>query len=623
MCGLSAFYVTNDLSNGIENKLEQSLELIKHRGPDYTGSKIFTSIRGKVGLGHVRLSIIDLSDFGNQPMYSPCGKVVMIFNGEIYNYLELRKKLPDYHFISDSDSEVLIASYLNFGKECFKSLRGMFTAIFYHIDKDELVVVRDQIGVKPLYYINSCGCFFFSSEIKGLFPFKIYPFKIDKNSLYEFLSCGFVYEPNTGFEGVFKIPAGSYAVIKNCNMEIVNYFDLSIDNDYKVFSDKLITNAISGQLVSDANLGVFFSGGVDSSVIASIAKKENIFAKYSEDDFVKSGIVSDEPYADLIAQYLGLKVIKEKISDNLKDADQIISSIKSVVSGNEELISDYTYVASAELSKIARDNGYKVMLSGMGADEVFFGYPRYEVLLKKIKFFIFFKISQLPLINNFLKKNNFFGKKISRLASFFHEKEFALKYARLLGYFSSEELIGLMGENNYSIGTLNFLKKVDFLLNRFSNEPEIIKAFILDYHGFLSHNLMVADKSSMQFGVELRVPFLDQDLYVSTFNEYRSGKKQIEFGKKDLKKLLLKYLPKSVVNRKKTGFNPPLDSKITAIGKDLLLEIFTNGTLSSYLCIEQVLQIVENHFEGRENNTYKIWQLLFLNYWLENNLKIR
>lgn len=621
MCGLSAFYTTDDSKIDLKLKLKLSLDKIQHRGPDHVDSVIVNRATGGgfVGLGHVRLSILDLSISGNQPIYSPCGKVILIYNGEIYNYLELKRDLEEYKFTGKSDSEVLLAYYLKFGVAGFAKLRGMFAFIFFNVETDEMIIVRDQLGVKPIYYAKTTSTFQFSSEIKGLRPFFSSPLAIDPDSIYEFLSCGFVYEPNTGFEGIKKIPPGCYARIKDNDMEIVKYFDINADSQDRVYSDSLIPQAIQGQLMSDVRVGVFFSGGTDSTVLAAIAKKECVFSRNGESEYLGSGIVNDEPYAIRIADQLNLNLIKATIDEEKNDVESILESMKSVAIGTEELISDYTFIASANLSKVARENGFKVMLSGMGGDEVFLGYPRYRLLLNDNLYNAIFKIVQIKFVKKILTKSPNISKKIERFIGYFEEDEFVLKYSRLLGYFSRDEIKSLVGANVYKKHTISYIERLTKLLNGFENDKPITKALILDLHGFLSHNLMVADKSSMREGLELRVPFLDQDLYCSHLSELRTGKTEVLFGKIELKRFLGKFLPANLVNRKKTGFNPPLDNKIMCIGDKKILEILQNGLISDYLNFEQINKVIDRHFRGEENNTYKIWQLLYFHFWLESN----
>jgi asparagine synthase (glutamine-hydrolysing) len=614
MCGISGYYSRENQTD----KLDQSLTAIAHRGPDSKGKQIWGA-DGQlcVGLGHVRLSILDLSITGYQPMVSCDDKLVMVFNGEIYNHQELRKRLLGHVFVGHSDSEVLLEYYRRFGISGLSDLRGMFTIAFYEADLGKLVLVRDQIGVKPLYYTHSNKGFFFSSEIRGLRPFMESAPRIDQDALFEFMSCGFVYEPNTGFENILKLPAGSYAVVQDDTVNLHQFFNIEKESRRYEYSDELVAQSIKRQLEADAKLGVFYSGGIDSSVIAAYAQKPSLFAQYTHNDVVLNGAENDEPYAEAIAERLKLDLRKVPLGADHADAESIIKSICTVAVGTEELISDYTYYASVELSRAARADGFKVMLSGMGGDEVFMGYPRYRVLIGSALFRSLGIATQWDWLRSMLRRVPSIAKKVDRFAQFYSEKEFALRYARLLGYFSQLELRDLLGDAEYDSRAKRFVEKTDVFLKGFERDSPIIQAMVLDFYGFLSHNLMVADKSSMSVGLELRVPLLDQDLYCGYLGALRKGHVPLVFGKQPLKKLLLSLLPKSLVHRRKTGFNPPLDGKINVIGETQILEILRAGSIGTVLNLSAVEIVVSKHFAGIQNNSYKIWQFLYLSYWLD------
>jgi asparagine synthase (glutamine-hydrolysing) len=616
MCGISGYYSWENQAD----RLDQSLAAIAHRGPDSNGKKTWGADgMPYVGLGHVRLSILDLSITGYQPMVSCDDKVVMVFNGEIYNHEKLRSRLPGHAFVGRSDSEVLLEYYHRFGTSGLSDLRGMFTAAFYEVDSCKLVLIRDQIGVKPLYYAHSDNGFFFSSEVRGLRPFLRNAPRIDHDALFEFMSCGFVYEPHTGFENILKLPAGSYAVVQDGTVTLHQFFDIEKDSRQAAYSDQLIAKSIERQLEADAKLGVFYSGGLDSTVIAAFAQKPSLFAQYKQMDFVLSGAINDEPYAKAIAERLKLDFTKVPLDTDDGDVESILNSMRMVAAGTEELISDYTYFASAKLSTAARDEGFKVMLSGMGGDEVFVGYPRYRLLIGGALFRISGAVVQWGWFRSILKRIPAIAKKIDRFAQFYSETEFALRYARLLGYFRQQELRDLLGNTEYDSRAKSFVKKSDGFLQGFEEDPPVIRAMILDYYGFLSHNLMVADKSSMSVGLELRVPLLDQDLYCGYLGALRNGMEPVVFGKQPLKKLLLSLLPRALIHRRKTGFNPPLDAKINIIGEKRILEILRSGLMASVLNVSAAEAIVGRHFSNVENNSYKIWQLLYLSFWLDEH----
>lgn len=600
MCGILCT-ISKDLieRDGFLN----SLNSMHHRGPDNIG---YRSLHNNyyLNLGHVRLSIQDLRDSANQPL--EIDEYLLIYNGEIYNFKELKKtKLKDINFITDSDSEVILRGYMKYGIDFFNHIYGMYAFAIYDKIKNEVIVHRDDIGVKPLYLYKSDGLIAFTSEIKSLKSLSI-ELSISEMDIFEFLNVGFLYEPNTGFNEIKKISPGKIYKIdmnsKNLNIKSIssvkrNLTDLPID---KVFQE-----VMNNQLISDAPLGIFFSGGVDSSVLAAYSDSAPLmFLNYGEDSL-------DTIYAKKISEHLSnnMQIIDKKFSED--SASNLISSVRFVAENTEELISDYTFYSSYLLSKVARDNGYKAMLSGMGGDEIFMGYPRYRLC----KYKKFFKLLIVPvkILKKFgLIKNNL--NKVERFLSFF-SKESIPAYNSLLGYFSDEDLRQIF-DDKYKTHNDNYLKRMSIISKELDfNIDNIDSIKKLDHRGFLSHNLSVADKSSMLASIELRVPLLDQRLFYNKID----NTKEINFlnSKLSLLKLLSFKLPKSLFKRKKIGFNPPLKSLIDGIGKENLIKQlkFKNGMISK----SYIAKVTSDHFNKSLDNSYKIWALLYLSTWLDQN----
>ncbi len=613
MCGLSFYYCADKRSDELTN----SLDRISHRGPDGRGVREWKLPNGfTVGLGHVRLSVLDLSPAGAQPLVSKDGRIAMVFNGEIYNHHQLKHQLGDPDLSGHSDSEVLVEYFARYGVGGLASLRGMFAVAFLDIESGVVTVARDPMGIKPVYYYADDHGVFCSSEIRGLTPFVKKPWSVSRSALYEFLNCGFVYEPDTGIEGVKKVPPGSYLEIIESTLKVKPYFDLDkatrIANGRKVD----VAVAVASQLESDVKLGVFYSGGTDSTVIAHYARVDNLFAGYDAAAIKGSGMVDDRPYAMDIAGTLGLNVIPFDMGDEAADADAIVTSMQSVAAGTEEMISDYTYMASLQLAQGARLNGYKVMLSGMGGDELFIGYPRYRILMNSRLLGIIARVMKVPFFRRLAAAIPRLAKKIERFLSFYSEPELTLAYSRLLGYLSRSEIRALWKGQDEQKLSERFSEKCTSYLRGFEGDSLLLKGLVLDYHGYLSHNLSVADKSSMRVGLEMRVPLLDQDMYCDHIASLRSSRGARSFGKKPLKEILHSILPRSLVERRKTGFNPPLDTKIETLGATRILKELDNSPIKLYLNSAVVESIVNDHFSRKSNNTYKIWQMLYLGYWL-------
>lgn len=613
MCGFTVY--TGVVSK--QEQLEASLERIAHRGPDARSTREWEFDSGlRAGLGHVRLSIIDTSAAGVQPMISSNGKIAMVFNGEIFNHQALRMQMPDHAFVGHSDSEAVLEYYQRTGVDGLRDLRGMFTLGFLHLDSGRLVVARDPIGIKPVYYARSADGFAFSSEIRGLDPFLAQAPGVSRDALFEFLNCGFVYEPHTGLQGIEKVPAGCYVEIVGQSLSVKRFFSLELATRAGAFDDAAVGTAVASQLEADVKLGVFFSGGLDSSVIAAYARKDNLFAANDAAELKSSGMVDDEPFARAIAKHLELDFAAVQLPAMADDADSFLRSVQAVAEGTEELISDFTFIASQALARSARASGYTVMLSGMGGDELFIGYPRYRLLIGGAGFRMVSALLRVPGVRALVRSRPAFAKKVDRFTAYFDEQQFALAYSRLLGYMNREEIRQLWRGADYDETAARFVARSDGMLAGFEGASDLVKAMVLDYHGFLSHNLTVADKSSMSASLELRVPLLDQDLYCAYFGAVRSGQEAPKFGKVRLRELLYRMVPRTLIDRPKTGFNPPLDSKIAGLGQARILQELRGGALGQHIELATAERIVREHFAGASNNTYKIWQLLYLTYWL-------
>ena len=607
MCG-----ILGSISNNILNH-SKGIKSMNHRGPDFSDSIHYDNLI----LSHSRLSIIDLDMKSNQPL--TIGDYTIVFNGEIYNFLELKKILiSDGHkFKTKGDTEVLLLWLIHKGIECINIVEGMFAFAFFNSSNNELILCRDSLGIKPLYVYQDGENLIFASEIKSIFA--IYPEskKIDKTLIAEYLLNGFIYEPDTGFEKIRKLRPGSYEKYDLKGNLITNnhYWELSeISTEKAIKNSKEINDeiktSINQHLVSDVPVGLFYSGGIDSSIILTETRSEiaPFTIKSSEEDYKQAGMTSDYNYAVNIAEHLNLSISSIELTNKVTTNNDFLKLIEEVAVGNEELMADFTFQSSKLLSQKVRDKGFIVMLSGMGADEIFAGYPRY----KFVKYDYLFKIAQpiLPL----LKGVKYFSKKVGRFNNYFFETDFISRYTSLIGYFSSKEVSLLLGSKS---GIDKYKLKLNLIIEPVRNLSNLRKAMYLDFYGFLAHNFSVSDKSSMLASIEVRLPLATKRLYEITWGLEDNFLISLFRLKKPLRNFLIKLVPKKLIDRKKAGFNAPLDLSINKLGKKIILETFLNNKLFSILNQDQVEHIIYNHFEGKVNNTYKIYQLLHLSYWIK------
>lgn len=600
MCGLICSYGMQ------EHKMCQALKSISHRGPDALGTKSLKVFENSnLDLGHVRLSILDLDPRSNQP-FTLNDKHYLVFNGEIYNYKELAEDLLDVQeLVTKSDTEVLWRLLVQFGTGILSKLEGMFALVFYNSDNSDLIITRDSLGIKPLYYSGDfVNNFVVSSEIKGILNYGIKP-EINSLDIAEYIQFGYLNEPSTGFSNMKKIEPGQVIKI-NLRLKSVHKSTIVLDKMSELTLIEVLNRSISNHQRADVPQALFYSGGIDSSLLLALMQREKvrpIVWNSSKDDTKAAGFSNDAIYAKKILNHLSFDYLEliDK-SENVLFEEEL----DLMAEGIEELIGDYTFIASLKLSELVRQNGYIVAHSGMGADEIFGGYPRYLAfkLIDKYSFVLRFLV---PILR-FLK-----SKKSGRLISSINAKNVHDKYFSLISAFSSEEISELLKPR--LIEHLNVVKERIWRDARM--DTPLKTAINVDMRGFLSHNFIVADKSSMQASIEMRVPLANQ----TTLRWFRSANdKQLVksfLTKVSLRKVLYSFINKKYFRRPKAGFNPPLDNKINKLGKNKVMEMLSSSSLSEYICQEMVNNIVQRHFDKVENNTYKIFSLLFLAKWLK------
>lgn len=591
--------------------ISEGLSAMRHRGPDAHAEIHFKVGHENFYLGHSRLSIIDLDQRSNQP-FSVSDRYYLSFNGEIYNYKDLRKKLSEFQFKTNSDTEVLIYWLIKYGGDFLNELEGMFSFCFFDKKANEIILGRDQLGIKPLYYSLSQKEFIFSSDINSLKTISGSKIAIDEICIQDFLQLGYMIEPNTGFKNISKVPPGSflkYNILKK-ELKQVEYWSPLTERDVKKNHEKLeilIEKSVKNQLVSDVPLGVFFSGGIDSSIIASKVPKSSKFLISVNDlnELKEAGINNDLFYAIKIAKILNIELTRLKADEEELD---FLNNIEKVVYLNEELVSDYTSYPTYKLSKKAKEIGLSVMLSGMGADEIFAGYPRYLMM----RYYNLFK--RMAFIIPFIQKRPFFQKKIERFLEFINGRDPLESYLSLLTPFTQKNIFNLTGQN---LENQELKHRYEKIWSRYEHLGYLKASMCFDVYGFLSHNFLLADKASMRASIEMRVPLATKELFGFGLNSKENHLINGKSLKNQLKKQLLNHLPKKIIYRRKAGFHPPLDKKISDLGKDRIEKHLIGSKLCQYLNIKEVLGILDEHFSGEKNNTFKIYRLLYLRNWLE------
>lgn len=638
MCGIVGFSGKQE-----KTRLVSGLSMIKHRGPDDFG--LVVDDEGFWGLGHTRLSIIDLSASGHQPMASKDGGVILIFNGEIYNYQELRDKLKNsgYEFNGDSDTEVLLNLYLYHRNSVdglgamLHSLNGIFAFALWDNSRQEILVVRDAIGVKPVYYISTDRGFAFCSEIKGLTPF-IYTedgnlsqknSTLDAVAINRYLS--FLWCPGAGtpLKAVRKLGPGEAIWVKQGKIsQHWVWYKLPVFRGLSIISSRqsAITGtarhlrlAVQRQMVADVPVGAFLSGGLDSSSIVAFAAEINpnircfTIESFGTDE---DGFSNDLPYAHKVAGYL--KVPLEVVSVN---ADRTIDHLDYMVEQLGEPLADPATLNVLYISRLARDHGIKVLLSGAGGDDLFTGYRRHRALTAEsiLSWLPHSARLSLEILTRGLNQRH---PLFRRLRRFFNGAALD-NDSRLVNYFrwvDQRDLMALYSSDfrNELIGEQAEQPMLDYLVGLPAATTRLERMLALEQRFFLTdHNLAYTDRMSMAAGVEVRVPFLDLDLVEFAARIPAGLKQRGSEGKWVLKKAMEPYLPRDVIYRPKSGFGAPLRRWIRIELKDIISEVLGAPSLRrrGIFDPEAVQRLIKANDIGAVDASYTIFSLVCVEIW--------
>ncbi|MBF0363755.1 MAG: asparagine synthase (glutamine-hydrolyzing) [Oligoflexia bacterium] len=568
MCGIFGHYSFNAKFNIDRELIERCTDLLSHRGPD--GRGVFYS--DGVALGHRRLSIIDLSDRASQPMSDPEGKVFLTFNGEIYNFIELRRILQkdNHYFITDSDSEVLLHAYLEWGIECVHKLRGIFAfAIWDNRDnKRRLYLCRDHVGVKPLYYSIIDGTIFFSSEISPLLAIPNIHKDPDYYGIDCFFSFSYIPAPLTGYKYIKQLEPANYLMAEQGKVHIRKYWDLPFDEKGQKNSDKdhihnfeeLFTSVVKRQMVSDVPVGTFLSSGVDSFAITRAVKKINQQDVLAFSIGFESKQYDELPFTKMAADTLGIKLISKRFP---QQQDHFNKLVREVIKKTQDPFADSSSLPVYFLSKVAREN-VKVVLSGDGADELLGGYSVYRAN-DYIKTYL-----QIP---TFIRKGLI--KPFSAIVPDRGGKyTFREKIKRFIYCADQEEdyrhtswRVILRKEQKKLIYTSEFYKQVEdfnpldlyaqhIKYARLRGRSELDSCLYADFKFFLPSDMLVkVDRMSMANGLEVRVPFLDVDLVEFCWQLPDHLKINNGQQKYILCKMISDQYPNTLKKRPKSGFN--------------------------------------------------------------------
>jgi asparagine synthase (glutamine-hydrolysing) len=627
MCGIIAI----NTPGRKEIPIEQALNAIKHRGPDDMGFYFSDSYDAQ--LGHVRLSILDVTSAGHQPMEDSSGRYIISYNGEIYNFGKLKSELSltygPINWKSNSDTEVILEGFARDGFKFLGKLNGIFALAIYDKVERNLHVLRDPIGIKPLYFTQQYDGVYFCSELKGLLAIPGLKMTLRHQSLADQLAFMYVPEPYTMYEEFYKLESGLYCVYKDGKLisqeKLFNslYSKISFTSESEMIDvfRETFSESVKRQLISDVPIALFLSGGLDSSSIAYEAIKggANIKSAYTISSSIADnkydGQSDDLYYAKLVAKKFGLTL------EVIQTESNFLNMLPDVIHFMEDGISDPAAINTFLICKGARNDGVKVMLSGQGADEYLCGYRRYqaEKIIKDMSFIsknaLFFADFLTP--KSIPGKLNATARRLKRLALAARQNS----SDRLSGYFmwnSPENIRNLFNENMH-INPGQDLKS--FFVDH--KEMDQVEAMLLADQRFdlLALNLAYNDKMSMACGIEARVPFLDFEMIQLMNSIPIDMKLKGNTSKYILKKAMEPYLPKEVVYRSKAGFSMPIRAWLR-VENEMTRKYFDSERINKQgiLNSKAVNQLLNEHYSGKNENSYTIFALLCQQIWLEKTL---
>ena len=616
MCGICGFYSSSKIFS--RNDLENMSKSIAHRGPDAEGF----FYEGNVGLGHRRLSIIDLSNAANQPMISHNGRYIMIFNGAVYHFKVIENKLRrsncDLHLKTSSDTEIILEAFSFWGNNFVQKMNGMFAIAIYDKLNNSLHLFRDRVGIKPIFYFWDGENFAFSSELKALkqIGFIKKNISINYTAINEYLHIGYIPQPNTIYQNIYKFPSGSYANLNNNNLIFHNYWNIEDKLRNEILTDEiqakqqlkdLLISSVKYRMISDVSFGTFLSGGIDSSLITAIAQSNsNEPINTFNIRFVDSKH-DESQYAKNIARYLNTNHHEYTVTE--KDAIKFIPELLNIY---DEPYADSSAIPTLLVSKMAKQN-VTMTLSGDGGDELFMGYGAYRWAerLNNPLIKAFRKPAQLVLSN---LSNKY--RRASKLFNYENTENIRSHiFSQEQYYFSRNEISNLLKKDFYRE---ILLKENIENLSRVLSPSE--KQSLFDFNYYLKDDLLVkVDRASMFFSLETRVPLLDYRIVEFAYNLSPQLKYKNNISKFLLKEVLFDYVPAKYFERPKWGFSIPLEKWLNNELSFLIDEYLSTENISktNIFNFDYIFNIIEQYRKhNRKYNYNRLWELIVIQKFL-------
>lgn len=624
MCGICGFYSKNNES--LENLIKMNNTMI-HRGPDDHGEELFDCKKGiyHVGMAHRRLSVQDLSVLGHQPMHSSNGRVVITFNGEIYNFQELKSELSEYPFQSNCDTEVILAAYLKWGITFVKRLNGMFAIALFDKEDSSLYLIRDRIGKKPLYYYMDSGNLYYASELKPLMVNPYFEKRINDRIVGKFLYRQYINAPDTIFQSTYKLRPGEIVRFRNGQIKKRKYWDVASVYNHKWENisyeeamerlEILLREAVSKRLVADVPVGEFLSGGYDSALVCAMA--QSISSKpintYSIGFYDKA--LDEAPFARRIAQHLGTNHTEYYISEK-----EMFDLIKNIPHCYDEPFADSSQICTMLVSELAKKD-VTVVLTGDGGDEMFGGYTIYERIAaaqkKKLQGIVLHYLFKAPFVKTVYDYSKI--PFIYRVAS----ESLSPKIKTQTGsgqYFEVLDKLLISKEHD------SYLDPIE---DRYKEKDWVSRRILLDMDTYLPGDILCkVDRASMKYSLEARCPFLDKDVMEFSLGlplEYKMRDGEL---KRILKEITYRYIPKKLMDRPKQGFEVPIKRWLRNDLKEVLLAYTDSAFLKKQSIFNEketqkfIHYFIQNGDMGK--NTGKnygrfVWAYFIFQQWYQAN----
>jgi asparagine synthase (glutamine-hydrolysing) len=625
MCGIYGYVSSR---GGIQPEILRRMgDTLRHRGPDDEGEWIRHSEELAVALGHKRLSIIDLTSAAKQPISDEDGKIWLTYNGEIYNFRELRSELAakGHTFKSTSDGEIIVHLYEEMGAACLERLKGMFAFALWDETQQTLFLARDRIGKKPLHYAIYDGGIAFASEIKALLKHPKVVKEIDLSALNKYLTFEYVPAPATIFKSIKKLEPGHYLSYQNGKSEIKKYWDIPLadypigfktEDEYAEELRDILERAVRSRLVADVPVGVFLSGGIDSGVIAALAAKANRKIECFSIGFDEPSF-DESSHAKSIAKALGLnhrlKIFNTReMLDNLDELPNFL----------DEPLADASILPSYLLSKVASER-LKVALSGDGGDELFAGYPTYQahriityydLLPETLKNSVKALAAWLPVSHGNIS-TDFKIKQFLRGAGVSPE----IRFFMWMGSFTESEKKGLLSSGvRAALAHENTYEDVFAYIRESGLNKDLERILYLSMKLYLQDDILVkVDRAAMANGLEVRCPLLDQELVEFACRLPMQYKLHGLKTKYLLKKAAAGILPDSIINRKKKGFGIPISKWLTGELKSYMLDYLGEERIKrqGYFNYPYIKGLIDDHLHKRKDHRKLLWTLLIFQIW--------